>query len=157
MENTADKIRDRLDEIYKRDAMCDGVLLCFEDTIKEDCTMPNPYLIEKMIQTYINRDNVSKELKEKLLDIIIGGTSEKHSLLSYYMTFSEDRIIATFFYGHGTFYKWYDGEKEKAQKRVEKHLSSNIIEELKDLKKCLKIIEKPKEFDGIRTSMGFFR
>ena len=143
------EIEELEDRWEKESAWLDVILLSFIKPIIYDYPIPDGD------GTSTHAINTIKELKklEKipnsicdiLLDCLYSSRSEYSKL--YYHLGNNDKFGNEWFYGYGTLYRWRNGEREKAQERINKHISKDNEKYVLILQNALKLdFEKVEPF-----------
>ena len=125
------------DECDKKHAFLDAIFLVFDKNIKYDYPIPDYYHIEARIRACLDIVDVPKTFKGQLKEIYweaYDSYSDVHDYLTHKTKFGSE-----WFYGYGTLYRWRPGEREKAQARVEKHLTTRQKNYFAKLEKKLKL------------------
>ena len=129
----------------------DSILLAYSNNIRYDYHIPPAYNIEKAVIKCIKEMKFPKTFKDEVRAIVFSDRYERSEIDRYLR--SKEKFGNEWFYGIGTLYRWREGEREKAEARVEKHISTRDKNNLKKLANALEISGPVKSFE-LGKAMG---
>ena len=95
-----------------------------------------------------------KAFKDKVFGLVRAGKDE-NSMLESYIHLSGFLFGNEWFYGYGSLYRWREGQREKAQERVEKYLTTKDKNNFKKLQEAIAIKEDIAPFEADKV-MGVY-
>ena len=137
----------------KQDALVDAILLAFDLPLKYDYVIPPEYDIGTLVRVYLKETKVPKNF-QYIIQEVVCAFSDEHSVLESYLKGSEEKFGREWFYGYGTLSRWRYGEKEKAEKRVDKYLTESQKENIKKLQAAIKIKDTPVAFEPMSANIA---
>lgn len=144
-----------LRDYEKRHAIVDAILLAYEKHILYDYPIPNAHEVCSLVKMYLEKTD--KKLPEKFKNKIreaIWAAKDEYSNLEDYLRHHENKFGHEWFYGYGTLHRWRPGQREEAEKRVKKHLTSTEQKHLPHLHDHIRITNKAKAFEPMETKVG---
>ena len=129
----------------KEAAWKDAILLAFDFPIQYDYPIPEKHRINKAVKKVLDELGLPKKFTEKVWKLVSSGRDE-YSILESYISNFDNRFGSEFFYGYGTLYRWREGEREKAEKRVQMYLSAGEKKCFEKIQEAIKIRKKIKPF-----------
>ena len=132
----------------------DAIILAYDRNIKYDYPIPEKYTICKAVQAVIDYIGVPKTFRTKVWDLVSSGR-DSYSYLESYISNYESRFGDEFFYGYGSLYRWREGEREKAEKRVKTHITTRDQNYFKKLQEAITIDEQIPAF-GTDKKLGVY-
>lgn len=149
-EIAAKKRREKWD---KENAFGEAIILAFDLPLKYDYTIPPIGDIEALVKCFSENKKCPKSFNKKLWQWI-GGCRDEMTLLHSHIVGDPSVFGSEFFYGYGVLYRWRDGEKEKAEMRMNKYLTQTEKKYMKLLQETIKIRETAKPFENMKTNLG---
>lgn len=146
--------KEKFDKEY---ALIDGILLSFDLNLRYDYMIPSGSDIKNLIDMYLFKTDTKDPLPPKFRSQLIEmskNSKDEYSMIEKYLQFDINRFGKEWFYGFGMLYRWRKGEKEQAEKRIEKYLTSYQKKHLKVLQKAIKIKKSPKMFEPMISNIG---
>ena len=132
----------------KENAWIDAIILAYDHNIQYDYPIPDGYRIRNAVRKAIEEIDVPKTFKNKILEVIWACKDEYCRLESY---IHRDYIFGSeWFYGYGALYRWREGQKQKAEERVKKYIST------RDKNNFKKLVDKIKITDTFFTFLYLF-
>ena len=115
----------------------DVVYLSFTDNLLYDYPIPEGCYVRERVVIILKGLKIPKQVKDKVEKTIRipSGNACSGFTIENYACGDKTMFGSEWFCGHGTFYRWRENEKEKAEKRVDKWLT--LAE-----KKCVSKIQK---------------
>ena len=134
------------EEWDKKNAWIDAILLAYDYNIKYDYPIPPASRVRKVVRKIVDEIDVPKAFRDNIRGLVFSSRSS-YSPLEGYLSDYTHRFRHEFFTGYGTLVTWRDGERENAEKRVEKCISTRDKNNFKRLRDAIRITEEIKPFE----------
>jgi len=118
-------------DVDRRKALAYALLLQFEKNIKFDYPMPEAAVLIKRMKTAVFDHGVGK-LKKEFQKVLFNETWNAYDDIFMFI-YDIEVFGSEWFFGFGTLRRWRAGEKEKAEKIVNENLTSEELEQIKEL------------------------
>ncbi len=118
------------EEYEKERALCDALLLAFENNIKHDYPIPEGHEVNKLVKQALKKNKFPK-LFHETIENLLWANKDEYTRLEYHIYSGKDWFLGSeFFYGFGTLHRWYPGKKEEAEKRVQEYFPKHWVKHL---------------------------
>jgi len=124
------EINKEREEYEKERALCDALLLAFENNIKHDYPIPEGHEVNKLVMQALKKNKFPKPFHEAI-EKLLWGYRDEYTRLEYHVFSGKDRFLGSeWFYGYGNLHRWYPGKKEEAEKRVKDYFPKHWLKHL---------------------------